>query len=391
MRLDLLLLGYREFAVAEAEAPACLDALQTAGISPKRVKRYRKTGEIGFTCNDGEAKRLPRSVPSLREIGAGGVPVWVWGAGKRPGLVCGILIAVLMITVASLVVWDIDIVGNEQIAAAELEEAMRTAGVTRGSWLYGVDTGALAISLREADSRLSYVAINRKGTVLEVQIRESVTPQKEAVKPANLVAKSDGVITLPLIFEGECLVSEGEVVRAGQLLASGVIDSEKHGYRVTRAAGQVLARTTRVYEIRVPFADREKQYTDRDKWELTLFFFDFRQKVFKSTGNYNNNCDIIENIKWVILPTGHRLPVGICMTTYRFYEYGTVLRSATLARALALAELEERLAADSAGRTMLEKHIEMRADEEGITLICTVIAEEDIALVREFDTVNPSS
>ena len=391
MRLDLLLLGYREFVVSEADAAACFDALQAERISPKRVKRYQKTGEIGFICNGWEAKRSPRSLPTLREIGAGGLPVWLWSARKRPGLLCGILLAALMVTVASLVVWDIEIIGNEQITDIELEAAMQAAGVTRGSWLHGVDTGALAISLREADSRLSYVAINRKGTVLEVQVRECVTPPKEAVKPANLVAKSDGVITLPLIFEGECLVSEGEVVRAGQLLVSGVIDSEKHGYRITRAAGQVLARTTKIYEVRVPFEDREKRYTNGEKWEITLFFFDFCQKVFKSTGNYNNNCDIIENIKWVTLPTGHRLPVGICNTVYRFYEYGTVLRSAVEARALALAELEERLAADSVGRTMLEKHIEMRADEKGITLICTVIVEEDIALVREFDAVDPSS
>ena len=227
--------------------------------------------------------------------------------------------------------------------------------------------------------------MNLRGTVAYVQIREAlVQPQTPSVTPANLVAARDGVVTLPLIFEGQVLVREGDVVRAGQILAGGVLDSEKHGYRVTRAAGQVFARTVHTYNVTVPFVYEEKVPLGKEKYEICISFFGFEEKVLKSTGNSYMNYDIIQTTKKLSLSDGTPLPVGLTVT--RLVPYGTSIatRSATEARALAYAELAEQLAADSTGRTTLSRTVEVLADADGITLVCTVVCEEDIALSAEF-------
>jgi hypothetical protein len=54
------------------------------------------------------------------------------------------------------------------------------------------------------------------------------------------------------------------------------------------------------------------------------------------------------------------------------------------AREAARAELERLLCADAAGRTLLSQKCEWCVDGEGITLICTVVCEEDIARTQEF-------
>ena len=390
MRLDLFLLGFVEFEVGTEDAAALFEDLRAQGISPKRVKRYEKNDTIGFTCTLFSASRLLKRNPTLSEINRGGLPVLFAGLCLRPGLICGLVLALSMLFAAQLFVWEVEVEGNEAIETEELISELGAAGLFRGSFLPRLDREAVAIALRRGDARIAFATVNLRGTVARVQIRETAEiPRTEVPSPANLVAKCDGVITLPLIFEGECLVKEGEVVRAGQILAGGVIDSEKHGYRITRAAGQVLARTVHTYTVTVPFAYEKKVYTGKVGKEISLLFFATQGKVFKSTGNMGDKYDIISSVNWWTLSNGRRLPIGLLVSDAAEYELQPAVRNGAEALELAYAELERQLSQDSAGRSMLERTVELCADADGITLICTVVCEEDIAEVAEIEvTVN---
>ncbi len=393
MRVDLALLGYAAIEVEGELAAALFEMLRAERFSPKGLKRCAKTGKIRFFLTEREAARfcaraklqnIPFSVKKQ-----GGVPLLLRRLGKRPGLLLGLVLALALFLGARSVLWEIEITGNDRVSKEEIEQELELAGLWRGRFLPHVDADEVALALRRADSRMAYVGVNVVGTVAYVQVRES-EPGGEAlpVTPANLVAKCDGVVTLPLIFEGQCLVREGDVVRAGDLLAGGVIDTQNHGYRVTRAAGQVLARTVQTYTVRVPFADTEKSYTGKQSREISLFFFHSGRKVFKSTGKSIDKCDIIEKMIWFHLPGGKRLPFGIAIKTAVEYTERPVTRTALQAREMALEELERMLAADSVGRTLLQRTLESSVDADGITLVCTVVCETDIAKTVEF-TLEP--
>lgn len=390
MRLDLFLLGFVDFEASAEEATDLFEDLRFEGISPKRVKRYEKNGKICFTCTLLSASRLLKKRPTLSEVGRGGVPVLLLRLCRRPGLLCGLLLALTLLFASRLFVWDIEVMGNETVESEELVSELAAAGLSRGSFLPRLDREAVAIALRRGDDRIAFATVNLRGTVAYVQVRETAEiSQKPSPSPANLVAKCDGIITLPLIFEGECLVSEGEVVRAGQILAGGVIDSEKYGYRVTRAAGQVMARTVHTYTVTVPFAYEEKVYTGRVGKEISLLFFAKQGKVFKSTRNISDKYDIITNVNWCTLPDGRQLPVGFLVSDVAEYELRPAVRDGVEACELAYAELERQLARDSIGRSMLERTVELSSNADGITLICTVVCEEDIAETAEIKfTVN---
>ena len=49
--------------------------------------------------------------------------------------------------------------------------------------------------------------------------------------------------------------------------------------------------------------------------------------------------------------------------------------------------MESRIAEDSTGRRMLSRTVETLADGDGITLLCTLVCEEDIAVVREIEAI----
>ena len=100
--------------------------------------------------------------------------------------------------------------------------------------------------------------------------------------------------------------------------------------------------------------------------------------------NLIDKCDIIEEIKWMRTPAGAILPLGYRFAQANAYEMHSTTRSLQQARELAELELQEQLAADSAGRTLLEKHTEWSVHANGVTLLCTVVCEEDIARTVEF-------
>lgn len=153
---------------------------------------------------------------------------------------------------------------------------------------------------------------------------------------------------------------------------------------MTRAAGQVFARTVHTYEVRVPFAYEKKSYTGRKGREVSLFFFSFDRKVFKTTGNLSGNCDIIEKVNRFRVSDGRYLPFGYAETVLEEYTLEAAYYTAEEALAKANAELDALLEAESGERMLLQKNVEVAVDGEGITLFCTVIAEEDIARVVEF-------
>lgn len=384
----LWLLGFAELAVPSAEATAFFELCRAESITPKDMKRDEKTGDLFCRLPLFLARRVTALAGarglSLAVLYRGGLPSVLARFVHRPALFLGTLAALLLLIVGHLVLWDIEITGNEQLRAEEIEAVLCEAGLSRGMLLPRLNEDEIALAVRQRDARISYISVNLTGTVATVQIREAEQmPEPTPKTPANLVAKRDGIVSMPLVFEGECLVTAGEAVRAGQILASGVMDTENNGIRFTRAAGQILARTEEVFVVEIPLEYTEKSYTGRVFREFDLLFFSSRGKVFKSTGNIPESCDIIKDEK--SLHAGARmLPVGLARTEYREYEWVPARRSGAEALALAKDELAAKLSRESASRTLLSKTVETVVSEDGVKLICTATFEEDIAAVSEF-------
>ena len=389
MRLDLFFCGYVRISCAMADTTALFEALRKLEMTPKAPKRYEKSGKIVFFCTLREAGRLRREFPALplTEEGSGGLPILGRRLLHRPGLLCGILLGLFLLIAARLVVWEVEVEGNARIPTEELRAELSAVGLECGSFIPTLDRDGISLALRRGDKRVAYATVKLSGTVATVQIREAEEPPAAPSAPADLVAVRDGVITMPLAFAGECLVKEGDVVRAGQVLVSGSVPIGEEEMRITRAAGQILARTTHVYTVTVPLSYEEKVYTGEVDRELFLHFFGFQGNFFKSTGNSTGKYDIIKQITEWTLSNGRRVPLRLSSVRSLYYTAEPATRSVAEAYALARTELEEALAADSVGRTVLERTVEVCTDADGVTLVCTLICEEDIARAVEFDSV----
>ncbi len=388
MSVYFFFLGYTVLRIPAAASTDFFEICRVLGITPKGIKRVGKSEDMICRLTPFSAARVlslakERGV-AIFTLKSGGLPTLWRRFIHRPGIVAGTVLALSVFVLAQLFVWEVEITGCEGITEQELVGELAEIGLSCGAFLPRLDADQITLALRQRDPRVGYATVNVVGTVAFVQIKEAEPlPEPVPRAPANLVAKKDGVILLPMIFEGECVVEIGERVRAGQVLASGIIESEKGGFRLTRAAGQVMARTEERITVSVPLAYEKKVYTGRVFREIELQFFGLRGKVFKNTGNTDKSCDIIISEK-EFYAGARTLPLGASAVEYHEYEWQGARRTATEALLLAKEELLARLAREGETRTLLATTVETVWSDTGVALLCTAVFEEDIGGVLEF-------
>ena len=289
---------------------------------------------------------------------------------KRSGLVVGFFLALALIILSSLFVWDIDIEGAERIPEKNILEALESRGLCLGAFIPSVDTEISEDYLILDVDGLSFVSINLRGTVVQVEIREREknTEIVDTQSPSNLIAAADGQIEALMVTGGLITVKLGETVRKGDILVSGVIDSAALGYRLVRARGEVLARTTLTYHVEIPYETTEKIYTGTFFTQKSLKIFSKTIKLFRKDSICTSSCDKIESERRIYLFGLIKLPIFITETEYAEYE----IVSKTLSQKEALAEAQRQLRAlcenDLIHAEILGRYTSISEDEEKIRL-----------------------
>ena len=217
-------------------------------------------------------------------------------------------------------------------------------------------------------------------------IEHTPTREKEDLsKPANLIAAADGQIETVEIYRGNCVVKHGQAVRKGDLLVSGLYDSNVLGYRYTRAAGKVYARTEKSFTVEIPLVYEEKVFEPSKYREITLNFFDFSLNIFKNSGNRDTTCDIIREEKSLDVIGLYGIPVGITVLHDLPYDYCRVERTPEAMLECAYAELDRQLSALSQDAQLLSKAIKTTWTDSSLILECTVQCLANIAVQSEFE------
>ncbi len=334
----------------------------------------------------------------------GGIPITVKNSGglpcvlkrlrRRPGLILGCAVGICLYIASTQVVWDIRISGNSTVSDCDIEDTLASCGFTVGSPLRDFRADVLENSVLLSDDRLSWISVNRRGTVAYVEVREaSHTPSPESDAPADLVASIGGVIQWVELEEGNVRVSTGQTVSPGEVLVSGVYDSMTEGIRLTRARARIYAQTAREITVTIPLTYEYKNYLFDEAdgsggvyREKLLKFFKKTIKFSKKTGNYVEGCDIIEGEKSLGPIQGVGFPISIRTVWYLPYIMTTAKRTYDEAEELAYIELSQRISALPGGAELLSETVTVNRTPDALVLRCFLTCVEDIGTVREIET-----
>ncbi len=258
---------------------------------------------------------------SLTVLGREGAPYFLGRFRSRPALAIGVVACGMALFLSSFFIWDFEITGNHTVPEEKILRALEKCGVQRGVFGMVLDGSDIRNHVLLDLPELGWIQVNVSGCRAYVEVRERrVWPEIVDKKtPSNVIARRPGLILEVHAGDGPAAVLPGSVVEAGQLLISGVEDTDTVGARVLAGRGSVTARTWYTMETSAPLEAAQKRYTGEERHGLALVLGTRRIKFYANSSVEGANCDKISK-RYPCSLFGIPLPVTLVAETYRFYE-----------------------------------------------------------------------
>lgn len=338
-----------------------------------------KNGEDGvyFKLSHNDGKKISES--GLFEIvSRGGFLSFVFSHIDRIGLLIGAFVCIICLYVSSLFIWDIQTDGNG-ISDEELLSLLTAGGLSYGTYIPSLDIKSVENSVLISCDKLSFISINLDGSTAHIEYgsRNSFGKDDGSTAPSNIVADEDGQIINRITQSGTAVCSPGDVVKKGELLISGLYESNRFGTRAVKASGKVYAEVSRRIEIFYPFEAYEKVYTSKSSSGLSLIFFGRKKSVY--------SCDDMElydedSVCECVTVFGEvKLPIKLEKTVRREYEYVKKAYTKDQAVRYATIEYENALSKTLCDGEITSKETVITLEDDGCRIICNLTLIRDIA------------
>jgi len=157
-----------------------------------------------------------------------GLPFFLHRLERRKMLAAGALLFAATLYALSSFIWFVEITGADKIEPEKVLRAAAKYGLTVGVSKWQLNKSAVEKGIEDALPELTFVGIEIHGTKATIEVVEKVVPgdRDEVKRPAHLVAAKEGVVKEILVMVGISKVAEGDTVRKGQILISGIIKDE---------------------------------------------------------------------------------------------------------------------------------------------------------------------
>ena len=303
-------------------------------------------------------------------VGLEGAPYFLLRFRHRQALLMGLVGCALGLFLGSFFIWEFQVEGNETVPTERILRALEKNGVRLGTFGLSLDGEDIRNHVLLDVPELSWIAVNVSGCRAEVQVRERTVPPAmvDRREPCNLVARRAGLVKKDQAIGGVACVVPGSAVTEGQILISGVEDTDTVGARVLAGLGKVEARTWYGLTASMPLMALEKQYTGKEKTGVSLIFGSRRIKFFSNSSIDGAEYDKITS-RYPLNLLGVPLPVTVVVEKWRFYEAVPTARTAAEAEKAAEAILTAQL------QEMVEPYGEVKST------LCSTRQKEDALIV----------
>ncbi len=297
----------------------------------------------------------------------------------RFGLLAGAALFFLVLQLLSSRIWVIRVSGNIRVDANRVLDALQPLGIYEGCDFDAVDIATLRLSALQQFPELTWLTVNRQGSCLTVEVRESnPTEPIPDNTPANLIAARDGVIVRVNAVSGRAVVSPGDAVTKGDLLISGVVDSSV-GPQLKRAVGSVIARTAHTLTITVPFTETITNPHGQVLSCSSLRLFGLEIPLYASGGS--TDAPLVTTEHHPLRLRGVPLPVGVSVTR-RYYPAESIIHR-TERDAYTLAEQRLTNAENTLRKTLTieERNLHFEVSNTAVTITAEYTGTEELTIV----------
>lgn len=298
---------------------------------------------------------------------------------RRRWLAVFLLLMGALLFASSLFVWEIEVVGNEQLTDGQVLRALSRCGVDSGTFRYSVSTDLVRSRMLRELPELAWMTVNISGSravavVLERQEKPEIYAESA---PADVVAVRTGIVRRLSVENGRPVAQKGQSVLAGETLVSAEMDSLSNGSKYVRAKASVLADTWRELSAVCPAQEEGKEPNRLSRSRFAVIFGKRRINLYFDSGKAIDECDKIIHEYKLGAEGLFALPVTFVREELRGYD--SRLRPAWDRQAMER-ELTAKLLADVKGQ-VLEKSFTAAGGDSLYVLTLRCHCLEDIARV----------
>jgi len=340
-----------------------------------------------------------RTKSRFRIVGKSGLPFRIARMKKRKFLLAGAVLSVILVYLMSSFIWFVEVKGNKSLRAGQVIKAAEDAGLAMGTLKFGLDKDKIEKYIKNAVPEVAWVGVRITGTKALIEIAEKVIVPPVDNSPADLVAERDGLVQQLLVLNGKPVVKEGDMVKQGDVLITGVMKPEpKPGeqpetpelvpprpVKFVRANGIVRAKVWFDGYGECRLVDTGTKRTGR-KTEVLSIRVAGKQIILKGPKSPPYlEFAINEDIKKLPAWRNIKLPVEIVTTDYyeveKYRDIIGMTRAKAIAEENALAVAREKIPADA----RIIKEITEEIPDRGTNLVRSKViieALEDIGNVK---------
>lgn len=261
---------------------------------------------------------------------------------KRKGFFIGFFICAILVYIMSLYIWNISILGGSKYTPEAMLKFLDEKHVYTGIMKNKVNCQEIEEEIRLAYKDIGWVSAEIKGTRLIIKITETNMPAPAgvAIDPSHIVATKNGIIKSIITRTGTPIVKEGDVVKKGDILVSGILPiksdfDEILRYQPVVADADIICKS--YYDYKDSFSMDYLQQDFTGKHKKGYYFILFGRKLFLyNPSNSYDKYDIIVNEKTLHISDTFYLPFRYGSINSR--EYTQEKKKYTDEEAIALAE-----------------------------------------------------
>ena len=193
---------------------------------------------------------------------------------KRLGLLAGIVFGAWICYHCTAFVRTIEIRGNTNVSQNEIFRILENIGIAYGTAFHDIDFTYVERQLCAQISDIRWAAIRHTGGRLIIDLREAAQPpemQRDHI-PCNYVSDVSAQILSINVLGGHAVVQTGDVVKAGDVLISGVEEDVNGVTKYYHATGEVTGIYEYPLELFQPFCEEITVHGDPATESFLLAF-----------------------------------------------------------------------------------------------------------------------
>lgn len=246
-----------------------------------------------------------------------GLPFIMHKYRKRRLLLLLVIPVILIILISSMYIWNIEIIGSDDINKNELISQLKEEGVYSGNKKSKINVKKVIDNIRLKRNDISWMSIDMKGTNIVINIVKA-EPKPNIINEneyCNIVATKNGIITKITADNGTALVKKGDMIEKGDILIGGYMEGKFTDKRSLHAKGKVEAKVWYTKKAKSNYTREIIEETTNKKKRYSININNFKINLYKTLPKFENYDTINETNKIKIFSNFY-LPLQINKTTY---------------------------------------------------------------------------